>query len=91
MAEIEWPEEAQRWLEDIFEYIADNRRGKPGAQALARLSGPLVTFSLVHLDSAGPVQSGPGRPGIPRLKPGMTRDIRFDRTRVGIHHLEALR
>jgi len=28
MAEIEWTEEAQRWLEDIFEYIADNRRGK---------------------------------------------------------------
>jgi hypothetical protein len=37
MAEIAWTEEAQRWLEDIFEYIAADN---PAAAARTESRGP---------------------------------------------------
>ena len=46
MAEIAWTEEANRWLEDIFEYIAADNPGAAGrtVQGIFQRAQVLTTF-----------------------------------------------
>jgi len=40
MAEISWTEEAQRWLSDIYEYIAADNRVGDGSPTVSPLLSP---------------------------------------------------
>ncbi len=48
MAEIAWTEEAQRWLEDIFEYIAADSPAAAGRTVQSKNDGNVDVLGVFH-------------------------------------------